>query len=178
MERVSQNDIMVDAVKKHLATVKSVNGGTVQTREDYVSFIHHFEVIIKELKYTEIYNLSKFGAAIEGVKPTEFEYLNLFTPANTVALATLTPFKVELQDFIQDEFFNINNIISLLSKGVFSPALVSSIVKSVLVYQYMQREILTILQRNFEPEIAEDFIAKTKSAIKVIVETLQQYKLI
>ena len=42
----------------------------------------------------------------------------------------------------------------------------------------MQREILTILQRNFEPEIAEDFIAKTKSAIKVIVETLQQYKLI
>lgn len=178
MEKTSHDEIVVDSVRKHIVPVKSVSGNMVYTREDYLSFIHHFEVIIKELGYSEIYNLSKFGAAIEGVKPTEFEYLNLFNNANMLGLSTLNPFKVELQAFIQDEFFNINNIISLLSKGTFSPALVSSIVKSVLIYQFMQREILTILQKNFEPELAEEFISQTKAAIKTVVEILQQYKLI
>ena len=66
----------------------------------------------------------------------------------------------------------------MLSKGVFSPALVSSIVKSVLVYQYMQAEILTVLQRNFDPELAQKFIDNTKVAIKTIVEQLQKNRLI
>ena len=79
---------------------------------------------------------------------------------------------------MQDEFNNINNVISFLSKGAFSPALISSIVKSSLVYQYMQGDIVNVLQRNFDTALAESFIAETKSAIKNVVDILQRNKLI
>ena len=54
----------------------------------------------------------------------------------------------------------------------------NSIVKSASVYQYMQMEVLTVLQKNFDPQLAEDFIAKTKLAIKTVVELFQKNKLV
>lgn len=178
INRVSQNEIMVDSVKKNLVQVKAVNGGIVYTREDYASFIHHFETLIKELNYSEIYNISSFGAHIEGVKSTSFESLELNTPASMAPRAFVQPFKFELKAFIDEEFCNLNNIITMLSKGAFSPALVTSVVKSAFVYQYMQSEILEVLQRNYAPELAEEFIEKTKAAIKAVVEQLQKNKLV
>jgi hypothetical protein len=72
----------------------------------------------------------------------------------------------------------INNVITILSKGSFSTALVSEIVKSVLIYQYMQADVLQVLQKNFDTELAQTFIDNTKSAIKAIVEQLQRNRLI
>ena len=66
----------------------------------------------------------------------------------------------------------------MVSKGVFSSALVNAIVKSMFIYQYLQADILVVLQRNFDSELADSFIEKTKIAIKVIVEKLQKNKLI
>ena len=80
-------------------------------------FIHHFETLIKELNYPEIYNISNFGAAIEGVKAIAFEDLKL-TPAHP-NLSLIPTFKLDLKTFIDEEFCNINNIITILSKGVF-----------------------------------------------------------
>ncbi len=150
----------------------------VYTRADYETFIHHFEEVIKELEYTNIYNISNFGAQINGVKPVNFESLGFTVPADLSMLDCISPFTFKLDEFIQDEFFNINNIISILSKDVFSPELVSAIVKSVLVYQYMKNEILNGIQTNFNEQIAESFISKTKSAIKYIVDHLQKNKLV
>lgn len=178
LQRVSQEEIIVDKIKKNLVQVKSVTGGMVNTRDDYQSFIHHFETLIKELNYSEIYNITSFGALIEGVKNTSFKNLDLQAPARMNALDNVQPFKFEIKDFMNEEFCNINNIITVLSKGVFSPALVSSIVKSVFVYQYLQADILTVLQKNFDPELAQTFTNNTKQAIKVIVEQLQKFKLI
>lgn len=178
MNRISPEQIMVDSVKKNLVRIKSVNGEMVYTREDYEVYIHHIESIIRELKYSEIYNLSSFGAYIDGVKAVKFEDLNLWGNSSASPIADAEPFKFELQDFMKDEFYNINSIISLLSKGVFSPALVSSIVRSVFIYQYMQADILNVLQRNFDSTLAEDFVEKTKLAIKTVVELLQKHKLI
>lgn len=176
MNRVSQNEILVDSVKKNLVQVKSVSGGIVYTRDDYAAFIHHFETIIKELNYSEIYNISGFGAAIEGVKPILFEELTLSTAnCNTSLIPT---FKIELKEFIEEEFCNINNIITTISKGIFSPALLAAIVKSAFIYQYMQSDVLEVLQKNYAPELAEPFIEKTKNAIKVVVELLQKNKLV
>lgn len=178
MQRISHSEILVDNVKKKLIQVKSVNGDLVYTREDYEAFIHHFVTLIKELNYSEIYNISSFGAAIEGAKNTSFEELNVLSQADMHSVNSVQPFRFEIKEFMQEEFYSINNIIGLLSKGVFSPALVSAIVKSVLIYQYMQAEILTVLQKNFDPELAQKFIDNTKVAIKSIVEQLQKHKLI
>lgn len=178
MNRVSQNEIIVDSVKKNLVQVKSVSGGIVYTRDDYEAFIHHFEELIKELKFPNIYNISSFGAYIEGVKAVSFEELNLTAPASTSQISFIPTFKFDLKTFIDEEFCNINNIITILSKGVFSPALLSAIVKSAFIYQYMQSEILEVLQKNYAPELAEPFIEKTKASIKVVVELLQKTKLV
>ncbi len=178
MQRISQEQIKVDNIKKNLVQVKSVNGGLVYTREDYQTFIHHFEQLLKDVDYNEIYNVSSFGALINGVKNVSFKDLVLTSSTSMTPAAFVESFKFETKEFIDEEFCNINNIISMLSKGIFSPALISSIVKSVLIYQYMQAEILVVLQKNFEPELATDFIEKTKVAIKTIVELLQKNKLV
>lgn len=178
MNRISLEQIIVNAEKKNLIKIKSVNGGIVYTRDDYEVYIHHIESILRELNYKEVYNLSAFGAYIEGVRAVRFEDLNLWGNSSSAPILAAEPFRFELKDFMKDEFYHINSIIALLSKGVFSPALVSSIVRSVLIYQYMQADILNVLQRNFDPALAEDFVEKTKLAIKTVVELLQKYKLI
>lgn len=178
MNRISQNEILVDSVKKNLVQVKSVSGGIVYTREDYQAFIHHFESLIKETNYKEVYNISNFGAYIEGVKSVAFDDINFDSNSSIAQVAFVQPFKFELKPFIEEEFAHINDIITMISKGVFSPALVSSIVKSVFVYQYMQSDVLEVLQKNYAPELAEGFIQKTKNAIKTVVELLQKNKLV
>lgn len=178
MQRISPDEIMVDLEKKNLVQVRSINGGLVYTREDYQNFIHHFATLIKELGYSEIYNISSFGAIIPGVKSCAFEELKLFTPASLSSVDIVQPYKFEVKDFMQEEFCQINNIISILSKGHYSLALTNAVVKSSLIYQYMQREVLEILQKNFTQEMGEEFVANTKSSIKKIVELLQKCKLI
>ena len=178
MKRVSQEVMVVDNIKKKLVQVKSVNGGYVSTRDDYQAFIQHFETIIKETGYTEIYNISSFGALIQGVKNVPFDDIDIATTSTAYDLSTVFPFKFRLEDFIKDEFIGINNIFSLLSRGQFSLELVSSIIKSNLVYQYIQSDVLKVLQENFDPELAQSFINNTKTAIKSVVERLQKHKLV
>ena len=42
----------------------------------------------------------------------------------------------------------------------------------------MQADVLQVLQKNFDTELAQTFIDNTKSAIKAIVEQLQRNRLI
>ena len=178
MQRVSQEEIIVDNVKKNLIQVKSVKGDMVYTREDYAAFIQHLATIIKDLNYSEVYNISSFGAAIEGAKNIAFEDLNLYLKSNLQAVAFVQPFKFEIKEFIEEEFKVINNVINQLSKSSFSTALVNEILKSVLIYQYMQADVLRVLQNSFDTELAQKFIDNTKVAIKTIVEQLQRNRLI
>ena len=114
------------------------------------------------------------------MKNVAFDNIPLFlsTTGLNLILAEPKPFKIETKDWTQEELFLINNIISLLSKGVFSPALISAIVKSSLVYEYMQADIIQVMQSKFDPNLAEEFIEKAKAAIKAVVEYLQKYRLI
>ena len=91
MQRVSQEEIIVDRIKKNLVQVKSVNGSLVYTREDYQAFIHHFNQLIKELDYSEIYNISSFGALIDGVKNVSFDDLVLTANSAMAPVAFVEP---------------------------------------------------------------------------------------
>lgn len=180
VEKLSDSQIALGTVKKNLVKVKSVTGSLVTTREDYAAFIQHFVSIIKDLGLTEVYNTTSFGAQIDGMKNAGFDEIPLFfaSSGTPFILGEVKPFKFETKDWTQEELFLINNVIALLSKGVFSPALISSIVKSSLLYEYLQANILTVLQSKFAPELAESFIEQTKAAIKVVVESLQKNYLI
>ena len=180
MTKVSDSQIVVSNTKKNIVKVKSVTGELVNTREDYAAFIQHFEALIKDLGFKEIYNTTSFGAYIEGMKNVKFEDIPLlFSSMGTpFILGEVQRFKFKTEEWAREELHLINNVISVLSKGVFSPALVSSIVKSPLMYQYMQADILKVLQAKMESDNAEEFIQKTKLAIKDIVDSLQKNRLI
>ena len=180
VNKAPNGQIITGNSTKNLVKVKSVTGEMVSTRDDYAAFINHFETLIKDLNIKEVYNTTSFGAAIEGMKNVAFDDIPVFLSTTGVGLilAEAKPFMIETKDWTQEELFLINNIISLLSKGVFSPALISSIVKSSLVYEYMQADIIQVMQSKFDPKLAEEFIEKAKAAIKAVVEYLQKYRLI
>ncbi len=180
INKVSINQMSVGAVNKNIVKVKSVNGNLVDTREDYAAFIKHFEVILKDLKLVDVYNLSSFGAYIEGMKYVSFDEIPLFLSSigTPIILGEAGEVKFDINSWSQNELFLINNVITLLSKNIFSPALVSSVVKSPLLYEYLQADILKVMQAKFDSSLAEDFIEKTKFAIKKIIEYLQKLKLI
>ena len=174
MNKVADNQIVVGKTQKKIVKVKSVTGELVNTREDYAASIQHFETLIKDMEFTEVYNTTSFGALIEGMKNVSFDELPLFFSSTGMPfiLGEAKPFKLNIEEWAKEELMLIHNVISILSRGVFSPALVSAIVKSPLMYQYMQADILKVLQSNFESGYADEFIEKTKSAIKDIVENL------
>lgn len=180
INKTPNGQIVVSNIKKNVVKVKSVTGGLVSTREDYAAFIQHFEALIKDLGFEEIYNTTSFGAYIEGMKNVRFEDIPLlFSSMGTpFILGEVQRFKFKTEDWAKEELRLINSVISVLSKGVFSPALVSSIVKSPLVYQYMQADILKVLQSKMEVANPEEFIQRTKIAIKDIVDNLQKNRLI
>ncbi|MBR1775690.1 motility associated factor glycosyltransferase family protein [bacterium] len=165
---------------KGITKVKSVTGEMVESREDFATFIQHFEAMIKDLNFSEIYNTTTFGADIQGMKNVQFENIPLNVVSNTTSmiLNTAMPFKIETQAWSQDELKLINDVIELLSKNTFSPALVSAIVKSSLLYQYMQAEVIKVLQSKMDDGLAEGFIEDTKTGIKIIIDMLQKNHLI
>lgn len=178
VNKISESQITVGNIAKTLVTVPSVTGGVVKTREDYEAFIHHFEILLRNYPEGEVYNTTSFGAKIEGMINKSFdEVLSCINTNRTLVLGEET-FKFELSDWIKEEMFLINNIISNLSKNEFSPALVSSIVKSSLIYEYMQGEVVNVMQSDFSKENAEGFIEKTKLAIKEVINCLQNLGLI
>ena len=179
-EIVSENQIKINSIVKNVTKVPSVTGGEVLTTDDYAAFIHHFNTLIKDLNYTEVYNTSSFGANISGMKNAKFDSILLLGLSNATAIKVgeASPFKFNVDKWTQDELTLINNIIELLSKGTFSPALVASIVKSSLMYQYMQANILEVLQSKMADGLAEEFIGKTKESVKIIIDYLQKYGLI
>ena len=180
VNKVSEKEIAIGSVKKNIVEVKSVTGDMVSTREDYAAFIQHFETLIRDTGFKEVYNTTSFGALIEGIKNIAFDEIPLFfaSTATPFILGEIPPFRFEIKDWAQEELFLINNIITLLSKGVFSPVLISSIVKSPLMYQYMQADVLRVLQAKFDSALAEEFIEKTKASIKDVVDMLQKNRLI
>ena len=180
IQQTPAGQVVVSNVTKNISRVKSVTGEIVKTRDDYAAFIHHFETLLKDLNIKEVYNTTSFGANIEGMKNVKFDDIPLFLSSlgTSLILNSVQPIKFEIKDWTQEELFLINNVISLLSKGVFSPALISAIVKSSLLYSYMQADIIKVMQAKFEPSLAEDFINKSKVSIKNVVEYLQKLRLI
>ena len=179
-QTLSENQVVINSIVKNVTKVPSVNGGEVLTTDDYAAFIHHFNTLIKDLNYTEVYNTTSFGANISGMKNAKFDSILLLGLSNTTAikLGEVKPFKFNVDKWVQNELTLINNVIEFLSKGSFSPALIASIVKSSLMYQYMQANILEVLQSKMADNLAEDFINKTKESVKIIIDYLQKYGLI
>ena len=179
-EKVAADKIKINSIEKHISAVPSVTGVDVLTTDDYAAFVQHFATLIKDLDYKNAYNTTSFGALIPGMKNAKMDTINLRTVSNSTSIKVgeVKPFKIQTEKWTQEELALINKVIELLSKNTFSPALISAIVKSSLMYLYMQAQVLQAMQSKMDDSLAEDFIAKTKEGIKEIVDQLQRTKLI
>ena len=180
IQKIDDSTMKFFSKDKKLTEVPSVTGANVLTREDYAAFIKHFETLIREMGYQGAYNTTSFGAKIEGMKNKPLDEISLLVTSNTtsIILGEAKPFKIETKEWTQAELYLINAVISLLSNETFSPALVSAIVKSPILYEYLQADILKVLQSRMDDGLAEEFLGKTKSAIKEVVDILQRNRLI
>ena len=114
------------------------------------------------------------------MKNVPLDKIPLMGISNTTAitLGEVLPLKMEIKSWTEKELLIINDIIALLSKGEFSPGLVSTVAKSPLLYQYMQAEILEVIQSGMDNRLAEGFITKAKEGIKYLIDSLQKNSLI
>ena len=180
LKKTSENKAIIHNAEKKIVKVAAVGGGMVETRDDYASAIYHLETIIQDTGYSEIYNITSFGAEIKGMKYLPFKNISLLVPsiATSIIVGDIEPFKLKLDAWAQNELNIINEIMLLLSSSGYSQMLISKITKSSLMYQYMQADILEALQTKFAESYAEQFISNTKLAIKNIIEMLQKYILV
>ena len=64
----NSHSVKIQNVIRQTTKVKSVTGEYIETREDYAGFIKQFEILFAKDKTSNIYNLSEFGAFINGMK--------------------------------------------------------------------------------------------------------------
>lgn len=91
-----------------LATVKSITGEYVKTRADYAGFIKQFELIFAQDKTSNLYNLSTFGAFINGMKYKQIEeILPDETISITETLENITNNAITQEEKIHNTSFSI-----------------------------------------------------------------------
>ena len=179
INQTSERQISIGSATKDIVLVDSFDGKKIRTRVDYASFIQHFENFIPKLNTKDVVNTTSFGAKINGMKYQRFDEIHFLfsSTATSIILGSVEPFKIAAKEWSQTELYAINSVISILAQDVFSPALVSEITKSTLLYQYMQKDILEVVQSKFNMDLAQDFIANTKNAIKNVIELLRNNNL-
>lgn len=69
----TQTSVKIKNIVRETTTVKSITGEYVTTRADYASFIRQFELLFVQDKTSELYNLTTFGAFINGMKYAQLE---------------------------------------------------------------------------------------------------------
>jgi len=165
---IIENDkIKTATTEKKLIYVKSVTGEKVKTREDYAIFIKQFEKFIQKNPQLKVYNITSFGALIQGTENIGLNALmsKMSTPfdSNTTediinkALydSAYNPIELKKQakEFVsKDEKLNFDikaQINELLNKDIEDDkfylsvySMLDKISSTIFLYQIMQFEML------------------------------------
>ena len=76
--QINDGQAYISRGRKQIVEVPSITGNPVQTREDYSIFIKTVETIIKTRGLKNLYNITDFGALIEGMNYTSFDNINIY----------------------------------------------------------------------------------------------------
>ena len=69
----TSNTVKIQNVVREITKVKSVTGELISTRMDYANFVKQFETLFAQNKDLNLYNLTTFGALINGMKYVQLE---------------------------------------------------------------------------------------------------------
>ncbi|MBR1908349.1 motility associated factor glycosyltransferase family protein [bacterium] len=187
---IEKDKVKTATTEKNLIFVKSVTGENVKTREDYAIFIKQFEKFIKENPQLKVYNITSFGALINGCENNSLNDImaRLETPFDNTTTEDIinktlydSPYnpvelKKETKEIINSEeqkIFDIRaNISSLLEKdiedGMFyvsSYTIMDKISSTIFLSQIMQFEMLKCTKL-----ISQENTVQKRASIEMFLE--------
>lgn len=86
IKKISDNTIVINRMRKKIKYVKSFDNKKIPTRDDYALFIQQLSEIFKKDNQTKLYNITDFGAFIEGMEYTSLD--NILTNLNIETLSS------------------------------------------------------------------------------------------
>lgn len=165
---IKNSSAIINKAEKHVIEVPSVTGGMVQTREDYSVFIKSFETIIKTRGLKNLYNITDFGAYIEGMNYTNFDNINLhqLKPDINEFIRTLKPCNINLKSYLYKEketIININN--NILGHSPINLIIKKITENSSLLNEYLQHELIEYTRNSNSTAAKDEFLSKCILAI-------------
>jgi len=164
-----QNDkAVIDVKEKQIVEVQSIKGAKIKTREDYAIFIKTLETIIKTRGLKNLYNITEFGALIEGMKYTSFDNINIYgtKPNIELELENIKLFDKDFKKCLEKEkavMINIHeNIIKRSPVSLVTKKIVND---STLLYEYLQLELIELSRNIGQNDAVDNFYSKCILAI-------------
>ena len=156
--------------------VKSVSGEAVRTRKDYANFIPQCEKNIKTLPHElKLYNITDFGAYIQGVHYTNLQQLitnNVVSDINSIIART--KFKnVNLTSALDNEIKNMNELKELFSQPEINFSKIYALKKSLLLSEYTRFELMELVQNDITPDTLQKFVITVLNSIEELKEMIE-----
>ena len=160
---VENGEAIINTSKKHIVEVPSVTGNMVQTREDYSIFIKSVETIIKTRGLRNLYNITEFGALIEGMNYTSFDNINIYGEKPNVdgEISKLPICTKDFTKYLEIEkaaMINIHqNVIGRSPIGMVTKKIITN---TTLLYEYMQLELIELSRSMGQTDAVDKFYSK------------------
>lgn len=158
-----------------LTKVKSVTGEMVTTRDDYSIFIKQFEKIFNTLKLQNLYNITDFGAYIEGMQYTSFDKIDYSDKFGGKFEVNNEPYfdKTKFLECLKKEQEELIKIKELIE----AKAIVTLIVNEILtetsfLYEYSQFDIIELTRNITNPFFVRTFNNKVLANIAELTDLL------
>ena len=135
----------------------------VKTREDYSVFIKSVETIIKTRGLRNLYNITEFGALIEGMNYTSFDNINIYGEKPDVAgeISKLPICTKDFTKYLEIEkaaMINIHqNVIGRSPIGMVTKKIITN---TTLLYEYMQLELIELSRSMGQTDAVDKFYSK------------------
>ena len=161
----NENSVKIQNIIRNITTVKSVTGEYVSTRTDYANFVKQFEMLFVHDKTSNLYNVTTFGAFINGMKYLQMEEIIKTVSSDSTdsenIIKTAINENLDLPDIVaeasrkivNEEYEKIKNIVELTNEWFemyaehpnffdYAAKILVLITSSMILQEYLQIELI------------------------------------
>ncbi len=194
----TQSSVKIQNIVREITDVKSITGEYVKTRVDYACFIKQFEKFFSQDKGANFFNLTTFGAFINGMKYDSLENLvQSLKPENPKIQEVLDNFidttrfnpqelLEKAKEVFQEEESRVSPIIEAIDEWFemylehpsffdYATSIITKITSSMILSEYIQIELLrfTKLVLDKDEEKKKEFVLELFKQIKTFDKNLK-----
>ena len=193
----TQSSVKIQNIVHETTEIKSITGEYIKTRVDYACFIKQFEAFFAQDKNVNLFNLTTFGAFINGMKYDNLEnIIQIIKPEKTDAreildnfidTTTFNPQKLidKAKEVFKEEEARIQPLINAIDEWFemylehpsffdYATNIITKITSSMILSEYVQIELLrfTKLVLDKDEEKKKMFVLELFKQIKTFYKNL------